>query len=773
MANKTVYPYGTEGQLPSSIGLVNDLKTGGVDKALTAEQGVVIGQAISKENDISYAEGSALISAGSSEGQTLIGSIPVIAGHVYQIYVQSDDIVISSSVILGLGSNGTVASVGQNKLRTGISYDFTANTSSSSSRVYITVVASKFVSSGRVLARIRDLTDSESLASSFVSNTQFIDAAKINAITKNVEASPLAWEYGGINSETGADTASSSYIRSSFIPISSNPENVTVLYKDRYTVGYGSATLFFYDSTKTFVGTAYDATATFVRVVKNMYVCNVIYDLETITLYIDGERMPCGCYDATTAKNVAYRDYIEGCAHIYNPNTFTDAITLVTFPINAQSSYKIYLKSDVLLNLSSGSTITIGVGGSNGSVSLTPEQLYAGYTWTVTANRTASTCRLYFSNAAVSNYVSVYSKIEDLTGNTLQTPYQSGNSDSSTVSGAIDKLKELGFGAKNSKTVAKILHCSDIHGDSDRWQRISQFASDNSLVAIHTGDNIKSKWGADGGFDFLGTSEVTNILNCIGNHDGYNGRSWWGATPKEVYDEIIAPYVEDWDVVQPSNAAEDGLLYYYKDIGTRVRLIVLDTHNVNQNAGDNGGRSETVEGYTAAELSWFQSVLAAAITESRSVVVATHYILDNLICDIRTSWDEGRVSPAWAETDAAGYGCINTLFVDAVSEFIDNAGDFVCWLSGHLHTAQFSHSADDERQLQIVVANASMKPFANSAHARSLIGDYQDDFNVVAIYPDDHVIIVNRIGSTLTSTGTRQRIVAYDYKNNELLYSQE
>ena len=46
MANTTVYPYGTGGHLPSSIGLVNDLKTGGVDKALTAEMGKFIGQYI-------------------------------------------------------------------------------------------------------------------------------------------------------------------------------------------------------------------------------------------------------------------------------------------------------------------------------------------------------------------------------------------------------------------------------------------------------------------------------------------------------------------------------------------------------------------------------------------------------------------------------------------------------------------------------------------------------------------------------------------------------
>lgn len=43
MANTTVYPFGTGGTLPASIGIINDLKTGGADKALAAEQGKVIG----------------------------------------------------------------------------------------------------------------------------------------------------------------------------------------------------------------------------------------------------------------------------------------------------------------------------------------------------------------------------------------------------------------------------------------------------------------------------------------------------------------------------------------------------------------------------------------------------------------------------------------------------------------------------------------------------------------------------------------------------------
>lgn len=45
MANQTVYPYGTGGSLPSSIGIINDLTTGGADKALAAEQGKVLGDA--------------------------------------------------------------------------------------------------------------------------------------------------------------------------------------------------------------------------------------------------------------------------------------------------------------------------------------------------------------------------------------------------------------------------------------------------------------------------------------------------------------------------------------------------------------------------------------------------------------------------------------------------------------------------------------------------------------------------------------------------------
>ena len=48
MADKTVYPYGTTGNLPASIGIINDCKTGGANKALAAQQGVYLAGKIDK-----------------------------------------------------------------------------------------------------------------------------------------------------------------------------------------------------------------------------------------------------------------------------------------------------------------------------------------------------------------------------------------------------------------------------------------------------------------------------------------------------------------------------------------------------------------------------------------------------------------------------------------------------------------------------------------------------------------------------------------------------
>jgi len=49
MANQTVYPYGTEGTIPGGVGVVNDTYTGGANKALSAQQGVVLNNKTCKQ----------------------------------------------------------------------------------------------------------------------------------------------------------------------------------------------------------------------------------------------------------------------------------------------------------------------------------------------------------------------------------------------------------------------------------------------------------------------------------------------------------------------------------------------------------------------------------------------------------------------------------------------------------------------------------------------------------------------------------------------------
>lgn len=87
MANTTIYPYGTNGQLPSSIGVINDLTTGGADKALSAEQGkdiksnylnaldeITIPESVETTEVSSFVSGQQYITYNVSVGNTFSGS---------------------------------------------------------------------------------------------------------------------------------------------------------------------------------------------------------------------------------------------------------------------------------------------------------------------------------------------------------------------------------------------------------------------------------------------------------------------------------------------------------------------------------------------------------------------------------------------------------------------------------------------------------------------------------------------------------------------------
>ena len=108
-----------------------------------------------------------------------------------------------------------------------------------------------------------------------------------------------------------------------------------------------------------------------------------------------------------------------------------------------------------------------------------------------------------------------------------------------------------------------ILHFTDIHGHEENLKRIKEFYDHYSKyidVVLHTGDALYNQWSNS--FDFWDNAGAEKFLNVLGNHDvnfvdkdGYTLE----VTQQEVYNRYFGPYISNWNVVTPENAAEEGL----------------------------------------------------------------------------------------------------------------------------------------------------------------------------------------------------------------------
>ena len=89
--NTTVYPFGTEGRLPANVGIINDCETGGADKALAAQQGVVIKNNMKWRREIVLSHyrprSGALLYEGTwgTSNKNKYIQVPVTAGDVFRI----------------------------------------------------------------------------------------------------------------------------------------------------------------------------------------------------------------------------------------------------------------------------------------------------------------------------------------------------------------------------------------------------------------------------------------------------------------------------------------------------------------------------------------------------------------------------------------------------------------------------------------------------------------------------------------------------------------
>ena len=298
-----------------------------------------------------------------------------------------------------------------------------------------------------------------------------------------------------------------------------------------------------------------------------------------------------------------------------------------------------------------------------------------------------------------------------------------------------------------------LLHFSDIHADSENMERITQYKKTFQMLIddiIHTGDMVESKVNATS-FDFWSSVPYSaEVLNVIGNHD-----IWYedGFTHNANYPYVtyFKPYIDNnsWGtIVQPSNAEANNLCYYYKDYAAKkVRLIVLDYSKYDTNA-----------------VSWFTSALADAKTNEYHVIVAIHYT-PTMKEEFNTGFNIGsdRYQPIG--------GGIAAAFTSAVENYIQDGGNFVCWLCGHQHRDYCGVAGTNTRQVVISIDCAKLDNGIDTRY-RAKNTRSQDAFNMLSVNTNTRTIQVFRIGNDRDALQRHIGAMCIDYHAGTLLYTE-
>lgn len=305
------------------------------------------------------------------------------------------------------------------------------------------------------------------------------------------------------------------------------------------------------------------------------------------------------------------------------------------------------------------------------------------------------------------------------------------------------------------KTPLVMLYFSDVHGDSNNIKRLLHFHEYYNNIResgiyidaiLSGGDNVQA-YLTDGTFNWGSIAGAEQILNTVGNHDAAADSSLSVlAAQKDVYDLEFAPFISNWGVTQPNNAAQNGLMYYYKDFATfGIRLVVLDCIF-----------------WDAAQLSWFESVLAGAKTAGYSVIAVSHYpIGDTNVIDCNFN----------SLDFVPDGGARLTTPINAVNDFINGGGNFICWLSGHTHSDGFGTVVNNSDQLNLIIDTARSGSSAPQ-DASGLIGTRaQDCFNILGFDVYSKLIKVVRIGRDYDRHLRHIGEMCVDYSTKQVLYT--
>ena len=290
-----------------------------------------------------------------------------------------------------------------------------------------------------------------------------------------------------------------------------------------------------------------------------------------------------------------------------------------------------------------------------------------------------------------------------------------------------------------------MLWFSDIHGSQYNYNRLIEFKNyfnEYIQASICTGDIVNNNYGDD--FSYF---TANDIMLVIGNHDVQDSTTGEHThIGLEAYNTYFKDKITNWGVIQPDNAATEGLCYYYKDFTDRgIRLIVLDKM-----------------AWNSAQNTWLKGVLTDAKNNNLAVICANHYPANNTnlnrdcsFCSLYTNEIGGMPVDA----------------INSIQSFIDNEhGEFICHISGHTH-ADYYGIIDGTTQLSITIDCAYCNYDAWNDSDRVVGEKSADCFNILSIDTYDKILKLFRVGVDRDRWLRHKGTMCLKYDTRELLWN--
>lgn len=341
------------------------------------------------------------------------------------------------------------------------------------------------------------------------------------------------------------------------------------------------------------------------------------------------------------------------------------------------------------------------------------------------------------------------------------------------------------FKIKNeiSESTSKILIChfSDIHGDIERFNNILELLEYYKPdFAIHTGD--LPIWNSDDDTDFFfkGIKDLdVPVYNTIGNHDTFDNNG--SLTNEYLHERYIAPLKDIH-----SNAKKG---WYYTDFEShKLRLMVLNPYEYfHENYGIRGTFT-----FLQEQCTWLVDTLKDAAEKDFAVIIAAHEFAETVPIGANNFGFCQRFKPyPWGIPKERKPNYIIEDIVDAFKngqklkkEYIcdisgetvsiecsfECKGEFICYLSGHLHGDYVGYLPSHKDQLSIKMTCSGCFPpnYHNIGDEASdlprIPGTVSEDaVNFYVIDREKKVITIIRVGATINDLMEKRILLTLPY----------